>query len=212
MTKEEILQKVNDYCGERSYTEETLTSEFKDNFAEHFVKGRENDELSDADTNTINFSMDTAFNAASKSITAKSNTFLEKEKDLMKQIEELKKTPKKAEGDEPKADDKSEEMQKTINELLAYKKQSEMNDKRNAVLREAKRKLNNSEYYSSFEKFFEKVDVTLDGDDAEQAKTAVDDFWYITKDMIGGRKPLAPSNGLSGAAEAMLGSVKKVTI
>ena len=38
MTKEEALQKVNDYCNEKSYTAATLTDGFKDKFAEHFTK------------------------------------------------------------------------------------------------------------------------------------------------------------------------------
>ena len=38
MTKEEVLQKVNDYCNEKSYTNATLTDGFKDKFSEHFAK------------------------------------------------------------------------------------------------------------------------------------------------------------------------------
>ena len=38
MTTEEVLQKVNDYCSEKSYTSETLTDEFKSQFADFFVK------------------------------------------------------------------------------------------------------------------------------------------------------------------------------
>ena len=38
MNKEEVLQKVNDYCNEKSYTNETLTDGFKDKFADHFLK------------------------------------------------------------------------------------------------------------------------------------------------------------------------------
>ena len=38
MTKEEVLQRANDYCNERSYDESTLTPEFKDKFADFFAK------------------------------------------------------------------------------------------------------------------------------------------------------------------------------
>lgn len=38
MTKEDVLQKVNDYCNEKSYTNETLTDDFKDKFSDFFAK------------------------------------------------------------------------------------------------------------------------------------------------------------------------------
>ena len=38
MTKEEVLQRANEYCNERSYDGETLTDDFKDKFADFFVK------------------------------------------------------------------------------------------------------------------------------------------------------------------------------
>ena len=49
MTKEEALQKVNDYCNEKSYTNATLTDGFKDKFAEHLAK-RHPDTAADDET------------------------------------------------------------------------------------------------------------------------------------------------------------------
>ena len=36
MTKEEVLQKANDYCTEKAYTSETLTDDFKDKFSRNY--------------------------------------------------------------------------------------------------------------------------------------------------------------------------------
>ena len=65
MTKEEVLQRANDYCNERSYDGETLTDEFKDKFADFFVKrhpdaGIEDEGIEDE----IKFNLDTARSAA----------------------------------------------------------------------------------------------------------------------------------------------------
>ena len=38
MTKEEVLQKANEYCTEKAYTSETLTDDFKDKFSDFFSK------------------------------------------------------------------------------------------------------------------------------------------------------------------------------
>ena len=47
MTKEEILQKVEAYCNEKSYTSETLTDGFKDKFADHFLKLHSDGDIND---------------------------------------------------------------------------------------------------------------------------------------------------------------------
>ena len=60
MTKEDVLQKANDYCTEKSYTE-TLTDEFKDKFSDFFSKKYQD---TDAEDETmiadLKFNLDTA--------------------------------------------------------------------------------------------------------------------------------------------------------
>ena len=77
MTKEEVLQKVNDYCNEKSYTEETLTSEFKDKFSEFFAKKYSEETAIDAEgiLEDIKFNINTAFSATSKGLTSKQKAF-----------------------------------------------------------------------------------------------------------------------------------------
>ena len=70
MTKEEALQKVNDYCNEKSYTKETLTDGFKDKFAEHFAKRFKDVEPDDENAiSDMQFALNTAFSGASSIIT-----------------------------------------------------------------------------------------------------------------------------------------------
>ena len=90
MTKEEVLQKANEYCSEKGYTTETLTDEFKDKFSDFFAKKyaeqSADDETALAD---LQFNLNTAFSATSKGITMKQKGFEEKENDYKRQIEEL---------------------------------------------------------------------------------------------------------------------------
>ena len=92
MTKEEVLQRANDYCSERSYDSETLTDEFKDKFADFFAKRHESAGIDDDGImDEIKFNLDTARSAASRGIALKQTSFSTKESELNKQIEELKK-------------------------------------------------------------------------------------------------------------------------
>ena len=92
MTKEEALQKVNDYCNEKSYTNATLTDGFKDKFAEHLAK-RYPDASVDDETvlGDMKFALNSAFSGASLIITEKTNAFNLKENEYKNQIEELNK-------------------------------------------------------------------------------------------------------------------------
>lgn len=96
MTKEEALQKVNDYCNEKSYTNATLTDGFKDKFAEHLAK-RYPDAAADDETalGDMKFALNSAFSGASLIITDKTKEFETKENGYKSQIAELeKKVPK----------------------------------------------------------------------------------------------------------------------
>jgi hypothetical protein len=90
MTKEEALQKVNDYCNEKSYTNATLTDGFKDKFAEHLAK-RYPDAAADDETalGDMKFALNSAFSGASLIITDKTKEFETKENGYKSQIAEL---------------------------------------------------------------------------------------------------------------------------
>ena len=92
MTKEEVLQKVNDYCTEKQYTTATLTDSFKDKFATHFQKANPDGDINDeVNLANLRFALNTAFSSASELATVKTTEFSTKENDLKNQIEELKK-------------------------------------------------------------------------------------------------------------------------
>ena len=92
MTKEDVLQKVNDYCSEKSYTSETLTDEFKSQFSDFFVKRHQDGDINDEGIiSELQFNLNTAFSATSKGITLKAKTFEQKESDYKRQIAELSK-------------------------------------------------------------------------------------------------------------------------
>ena len=120
MTKEEVLQKANDYCTEKAYTSETLTDDFKDKFSEFFSKkypdASDDDEAMLAD---LKFNLDTAFSATSKGVTAKQKAFDEKENEFKRQIDELskklEKKPKEKQVEIPK------ELQEKLDELEKFK-------------------------------------------------------------------------------------------
>lgn len=92
MNKEEVLQKVNDYCNEKSYTTATLTDGFKDKFAEHFAKRYAETNVDDEKAiEDMKFALNTAFSGASTIITEKTNVFNSKENEYKNQIAELQK-------------------------------------------------------------------------------------------------------------------------
>lgn len=91
MEKEEILQKVNEFCDEKSYTNATLTDRFKDKFADHFLKRNKEKNIDDESVlDDLRFSISTAFSSASAIITEKNKSFDERENEYKRQIGELK--------------------------------------------------------------------------------------------------------------------------
>jgi len=208
MTKEEVLQRANDYCNERSYDGETLTDEFKDKFAEHFAKRHEAAGIDDDGIDDeIKFNLDTARSAAAKGLTKKQQTFESKENDYKKQIDELnaklgKQTPPKPEI--PK------EVQDRLDELEKYKANELRAEKKKSVIKLAKEGIR-QDLHASFDNYVSDFEATLDADDKEQAKKLVDKFQAIFKDSIGDIKPLAPRQ-VQKRDEEYLEGMPKVTI
>jgi hypothetical protein len=137
MTKEDVLQKANDYCTEKAYTE-TLTNEFMDKFSDFFSKKfAETDADDEAMIADLKFNLDTAFSATSKGITSKQKAFEDKENEYKNQIAELtKKLEKKPKTTEPKI---PQELQDKLDRLEAFELTQRKQNKYKAVLELAKK-------------------------------------------------------------------------
>lgn len=209
MTKEEALQKVNDYCNEKSYTNATLTDGFKDKFAEHLAK-RYPDAAADDETalGDMRFALNSAFSGASLIITDKTKEFETKENGYKSQIAELEKKK------EPKKDPKDFELPKEVQDKLdAYDKfmDGEKKTTKFKNIMELAKKGIRQNLHASFEKFATDYDVKLDKEDKEQADALVTRFKEIFKDSIGDIAPLAPQQ-TQKRDEDFIASLKKVKV
>lgn len=197
MTKEDALQKVNDYCSEKSYTSATLTDGFKDKFAEHFAKrypdAQADDETAIAD---MKFALNSAFSGASAIITEKTTAFTSKENDYKKQIEELTKklgippTPPTP-PTPPATPEIPDEIKQQLAELKQFKAEETKQKRRAAILAIAKKEVD-AQYHKSFETFVEDYDIDLEKEDKEQADKWISRYRDVMKDSVGDIKPLAP--------------------
>lgn len=209
MTKEEVLQKANEYCTEKAYTNETLTDDFKDKFSDFFSKkypdASDDDETMLAD---LKFNLDTAFSATSKGVTAKQKAFAEKENEFKRQIEELskklEKKPREKQVEIPK------ELQDKLDELEKFKDAQRKQEKYKAVLELAKKNVR-GDLHKSFENFAMDFAVNLDETDEEQAKKMTTRFQDIFKDSIGDIKPFAPKQTVKQETE-FIESLPKVKV
>lgn len=206
MTKEEVLQKVNDYCNEKSYTSSTLTDDFKNKFAEHFVKDNpEGDIESEEVSKLLKFSINTAFSSASAAIVLKTNEFESTKTDYEKQIEELKKKSKKKEDVVI-----PETLQEQIKELERYKETQTKNELLKEIKSLAKKDVRN-DLHDMFESYISDYQVQQDKSAEEQAKALVSRFQNIFKDVIGSIKPLKAEPSKE-EDEEILKSLPKVTL
>ena len=211
MTKEECLQRVNDYCNERSYDSETLTDEFKDKFADFFVKRHQDAGIDDEGIDDeIKFNLDTARSAAVKGL-AKKQTSDESEKtELTRQIEELNKKLAKKPKEKEKEVEIPKELQDKLDELEKFKDAQRKQDKYKEVLALAKKGVRD-DLHKSFENYATDFAVNLDETDEEQAKRLTSRFQEIFKDSLGDIKPLAPHREQKMEME-LIESVPKVKV
>ena len=213
MTKEEVLQKVNDYCTEKQYTNATLTDGFKDKFAEHFVKGNpEGDINDDAVINSMKFALNTAFSSASELATVKVNEFTSKENDYKNQIAELNKKIANPQHQQQQQQqfELPEDVKNQLAELQQFKTEQSKQNKRKAVLALAKKSVR-EDYHSSFAEYAEDFDVDLTKDDKEQADALVAKYQKVMRPTIGDIKPLAPRQ-TQKRDEEILDSIKEVKV
>lgn len=209
MTKEEVLQKANEYCSEKGYTSETLTEEFKDKFSDFFSKKYPDTDVNDETAvNDLQFNLNTAFSATSRGLTSKQKAFEEKENEYRSQIEELNKklgkVKQKAETSVPK------EIQEQLDELKKFKNEEAKKNKFKDILDIAKKSIR-QDLHKSFETFANGIDVVLDKDEKEQAKDMVERFQEIFKDSIGSIKPFAPQQTAKRDAD-FLASLPKIKV
>lgn len=196
MTKEEVLQKANDYCSEKGYTTETLTDDFKDLFATHFSKRYPDGDIDDENiVAEIQFNLNTAFSATSKGITAKQKAYDSMVEKYDGQIEELNK--KIANAKSKKGEEKPQEQQlpKELIEKLDRLEQFEINAKKakkfNEILALAKNGVR-ADLHKSLENYASDFSVSLEAPSDEQAKKLIERFQAIFRDSIGDIKPLSP--------------------
>lgn len=208
MTKEDVLQKANDYCTEKAYTE-TLTDEFKDKFSDFFSKKYQD---TDAEDETmiadLKFNLDTAFSATSKGITSKQKAFEDKENEYKNQIAEL--TKKLGKKPQEKHLELPKELQDQLDELKVFKNKEAKKEKFANIVEIAKASVR-QDLHKSLENYAKDFDVALDKEDADQAKSLVSRFQEIFKDTIGDTKPLAPKT-VEAFENEILGSVKKIEL
>lgn len=208
MTKEQVLQKANDYCTEKSYTE-TLTDEFKDKFSDFFSKKYpETDTEDETMIADLKFNLDTAFSATSKGITSKQKAFEDKENEYKNQIAELTKKLEK----KPKTTDTKipQELQEKLDKLEKFENEQRKREKYAAVLALAKKGVR-EDLHSSFEKYAADFAVNLEETESEQAKRLTSKFQEIFRDSIGDIKPLAPKQVMKNDME-FIESVPKIKV
>lgn len=208
MTKEEVLQKANDYCTEKSYSE-TLTDEFKDKFSDFFSKKYpETDAEDETMIADLKFNLDTAFSATSKGITSKQKAFEDKENEYKNQIAELTKKLEK----KPKTTDTKipQELQEKLDKLEKFENEQRKREKYAAVLALAKKGVR-EDLHSSFEKYAADFAVNLEETESEQAKRLTSKFQEIFRDSIGDIKPLAPKQVIKNDME-YIESVPKIKV
>ena len=209
MTKEEVLQKANDYCTEKAYTEETLTEEFKEKFADFFSRKHQDAQADDeAVIEDLKFNIDTAFSATSKGVTAKQKAFSDKESEYKRQIEELNKKisqkPKEVKHEIP------QELKDKLDELEKFKDAQRKQEKYKTILDLAKKNIR-EDLHKSFENYASDFVVNLDETDEEQSKKLTARFQEIFKDSIGSIKPLAPKQ-TQRQVEEFLSSIPKIKV
>lgn len=212
MTKEEVLQKVTDYCTEKQYTSATLTDGFKDKFAEHFVKANAEADINDEQIlSGLKFALNTAFSSASTLMESKKTEFETKENDYKQQIAELNakiaKFPKQQQQQQLELPD---EIKTKLAELEQFKNEQSKVEKFKNIMELAKKNVR-EDYHESFAKYAAGYEVKLDKEDKEQADALVANYQEVMMPTIGSIKPLAPRQTRVKDEEA-LSSVPEVKV
>lgn len=212
MTKEEVLQRANTYCSERSYDGETLTDDFKDKFAEFFAKKHEAAGIDDEGIlDEIKFNLDTARSAATKGLAAKQKAFESKESDYKNQIAELnKKISDTQQQHQQQQFELPEDVRNQLAELQKFKDEEAKRNKFNEIVALAKKDIRD-DCLGDFDIFVRDYEVKDGVTVEEQAKRLHSRFQEIFKSKIGDIKPLAPKQ-VQKQEDEFIDSIPKVKI
>lgn len=212
MTKEEVLQRANTYCSERSYDSETLTDDFKDKFAEFFAKKHEAAGIDDDGIlDEIKFNLDTARSASAKVRAAQQKEFESKESDYKNQIAELnKKIANPQQQQQQQQFELPEDVKTQLAELQKFKNEEAKKNKFNEIVALAKKDIR-EDCISDFDIFVRDYEVKEDVTVEEQAKRLHSRFQEIFKSKIGDIKPLAPKQ-VQKQEDEFIDSIPKVKV
>ena len=214
MTKEEVLQKVNDYCTEKQYTSATLTDAFKDKFADHFQKAHADGDINDESmVANLKFALNTAFSSASELATVKATEFTTKENGYKSQIEELKKkipTSQQQQQQQQQVLEIPQEIKDQLEELKQYKNERSKQEKYANILALAKKDIRD-DLHGTLENFAKDREVSLEKGDKEQADALVARFKEIFKDSLGDIRPQKPVT-TQKQVEDVIDSIPKIKV
>lgn len=195
-TKDEVLQKVTDYCTEKQYT---LNDDFRSQFSEKFATANATADVNDENVlNSIKFNLDTAFSATSKELKIKDETWRTKEADYLKQIEELKKKsvdPKPA--DTGKNFELPDDVKKALELVQRISKERAIEDKQKEISQIVTKNFT-AEQKSSFNAFLKTQTIDCEKDSNELAESYSKTYSDIIKEMIGDNKVLGSGGAPSG--------------
>ena len=212
-TQAEVLQKVSDYCTEKQYT---LNDDFRSQFSERFAKANAEANVEDeAISNSIKFSIDTAFSAASKELKLKDEAWNKEKSDYLKQIEELKKKSEGKKNGDGKKDpittiELPKDVKEELEELKTFKTQKEQQEKHARVLSMAKKNVR-EDLHGQLEALFNAINVDYSKDDEALVKQLNESFTSIYQGQVGNIKPKVASESIKDD-EALIGSVPKINV
>ena len=197
--KEEVLQKVNEYCNERQYTS-TLDEVFVDRFSEKFAQ-KNADANIDEVVDLIKFNIDTAFSATSKGIEKQSAAWKAKEEEYLKQIEGVKNGHQEV---------ISEDIKQQINELKAFKEAKQREEKISKVFNISKASVR-EDLHGNLKDVLDVMKINYDATEEEIAKELTSTFTKLYKDKIGMVKP--GSSGRSNKDyDELLNNIPKINV
>ena len=211
--KEDVLQKVNDYCSEKNYTlDDDFRSQFSEKFAEANAEANVDDE---AVMSSIKFNVDTAFSAASKELKLKGEAWNKEKSDYEKQIEELK---KKTDGKKDETNKKEnivkfempEEVKVELEELKSFKTQKEQQEKRARILSLAKKNVR-EDLHGQLESLLNVINIDYSKDDTELVKQLSESFTKVYQGQVGDIKPKRAVASIKDD-EALIESAPKVNV
>ena len=211
ITKEEVLQKANDYCTEKQYNKETLSDAFMDKFADHFAKAYTSEEASIEDESILSsmkFALNTAWSSASQLATDKTKAFETKENEYKATIEELNK--KIANFKPQKTVEIPDEVNEQLKELKAFKNEQLKQEKFSKIQKLAKEGIR-EDLHNELEILMKDYEVKMDKDDKEQAQALIERVKELFKGRIKDITPLKSHQTLK-RDEEILDNLPKIKV